>query len=477
MWQNFSRKPILWGGLGICGLLWGWHQVQGQLQPISEWGLWGLTAFGFLAWRLKKSPDAPSEKPLPQLTPDELQKTLDKTAAVINAYQQASPELLLTDLHQALEHWQQQATVTPRELQGIVLGDKRTGKSTLLPLLSTAINLSIDEPSSRSLTWQELSWEQVEEGQSNTLLNAHYVLVLASGDLSESQWQRLQRLHRDYHCWQLVLNQQDRFTDDDRQSLLDQINLQVTPLKPLNSVYGISTAPSPLTIRRHLANGEIETTQEVLPPQCEPFLKDFTQTCEKQYSTAHHGVIWRHCQQIQQQAHQRWQVDRRDHALLLIEKAQWLAAGTAMVNPVANLDLLAAVAINGQLVYDLGQLYHQPISLAQAQTVASQLGKLLLQLGLVELSSQALAGLLKTQPLTYLAGGAIQGLSAAYLSRMTGLSLVEFLATNPPTEKRHAWDWSQLSTIIQRTFEQNRRSDLLQAFFQSARQNLSQLTT
>ncbi|MFM1841581.1 MAG: hypothetical protein RLZZ490_312, partial [Cyanobacteriota bacterium] len=288
--------------------------------------------------------------------------------------------------------------------------------------------------------------------------------------------QCLEFLQRNHHHWQLIFNKQDLYADGDRQLILDQLQRQTAALHPIHPVEAISAAPQPIQIRRHLADGQIETDQEIVPPYLGNLPSQIEQVNLPAYQTWQRGVQWRQAQAIQQQAHQRWQANRRALALPMIEQAQWLTAGTALVNPVANLDLLAAIAINGQLVLDLSQLYHQKMSLAQAKTVATQIGEILIKLGLVELSTQALGGLLKSQPLTYLAGGAIQGLSAAYLTRIAGLSLVTFLEDQTPELSVNHWDWQQLTSVVKQTFDQNQRLSVLQGFWQTARSQWPALT-
>jgi uncharacterized protein (DUF697 family) len=222
-----------------------------------------------------------------------------------------------------------------------------------------------------------------------------------------------------------------------------------------------------------LADGEWEIDQETPPPDLGNLVSQLQQQATEQWESLVLGQQWRRCQAISQQVEQRWRENRRTLAIPLVEQAQWLAAGTALVNPVANLDLLTAIAINGQLVWDLGELYHQKISLAQAQTVAKEMGTILIKLGMVELSTQALGALLKSQPLTYLAGGALQGLSAAYLTRIAGLSLITFLESQDPDLSEPQWDWQKLTAVVKQTFEQNQRRAVLQGFFQRARQQLS----
>jgi uncharacterized protein (DUF697 family) len=185
------------------------------------------------------------------------------------------------------------------------------------------------------------------------------------------------------------------------------------------------------------------------------------------------GTLWRKVQQIKITAQTRLNQIRRDRALPIIEQYQWLAAGTALINPIASVDLLATAAINGQMVLDLGKIYQQKLSLSQAGTVATTLAQLMVKLGLVELSTQALGSILKTQPLTYVAGGALQGISAAYLTRVAGLSLVEYMQeAEVNLNTNHGLNIENLSQKIRQVFEQTQRYSWLQNF---AQQTLNQV--
>jgi hypothetical protein len=167
---------------------------------------------------------------------------------------------------------------------------------------------------------------------------------------------------------------------------------------------------------------------------------------------------------------------RRDRALPLIEQYQWIAAAAAFANPVPALDLIATAAISAQLVIDLGKIYQQKFSLQQAQSVAKTLGSLMLKLGLVELSTQTIAGILKSNAFTYVAGGAVQGVSAAYLTRLAGLSLIEYFqeqenSENPATGQPFNLD--RLKQQLQKVFQQNQRTAFLQGFVKRAVGHLS----
>ena len=98
----------------------------------------------------------------------------------------------------------------------------------------------------------------------------------------------------------------------------------------------------------------------------------------------------------------------------------------------------------------------------------------MIKLGLVELSTHAISSLLKSNAITYVAGGATQGISAAYLTRVAGLSLVEYFQEqeiNP--NQNHNLDIEKLSTKIKQVFEQTKRTEILQSF---VKQTIPQLS-
>jgi uncharacterized protein (DUF697 family) len=120
---------------------------------------------------------------------------------------------------------------------------------------------------------------------------------------------------------------------------------------------------------------------------------------------------------------------RRQQALPIIERYQWIAGGAAALSPLPALDLIGVGVVTVKMVQEIGAVYQQSLSLDQAQSIGKTLASLLLKLGLVELSSQALTTVLKANSLTYLLGAGLQGVSTAYLTRVAGLTLVEHFQT------------------------------------------------
>lgn len=470
MMTRLGKKPLLITGIVLCSL-WGLGQyLQTELAHVGQWGLWGLTLGGFVVWRLKRSPKSVISPPVLPLERSEVETAIAETHDWLTELGEREPQLhqeghlselqaRLKALPQMLEH--------PRLIIGIT-GGKRTGKTALITLLQQ------QDWGDQEITWQEtlpLFTEQEQTPALTALMGYDCLLFLTTGDLTDRQWQTLQTWQAHHHTCYLLFNKQDQYRPAERAEILAHLTYQVQSYIPTEQVLAIAVAPQAIAVRHHQADGSITESWEQPPADLGPLLTQLQQDICTQGEQWRLGTLWRQVQQIKQEATTHWQNIRRDRALPVIEQYQWLAAGTALVNPVASLDLVATAAINGQMVLDVSQIYQQKLTLQQAQTVAMLLGELMVKLGLVELSSQALAGLLKTQPLTYVAGGVLQGLSAAYLTRLAGLGLIEYLQEQELSSSQE-WNRDRLSQKLTQVFEQTQKMNLLP---QLLRQGLEKL--
>ena len=137
-------------------------------------------------------------------------------------------------------------------------------------------------------------------------------------------------------------------------------------------------------------------------------------------------------QRCLQELHEHWQVEletlRRRQWQQLVLRTQWAVAAGVVVAPLPSLDLLVLAAANGLMLQDMARLWDCPWSLEQLQAAALHLSKAALSLGVVEWSSQALASLVKLHGATWLMGSALQALSAAYLTRVVGRAMADYMA-------------------------------------------------
>lgn len=89
----------------------------------------------------------------------------------------------------------------------------------------------------------------------------------------------------------------------------------------------------------------------------------------------------------------------------------------------------------------------------------------MLKLGLVELSTKAIGTVLKSNAVTFVAGGLVQGVSAAYLTRVAALSLVTYFEQQEiALDSGSNLNVDKLRQTLQNVFQQNQQVAFLQGF-------------
>jgi uncharacterized protein (DUF697 family) len=230
-------------------------------------------------------------------------------------------------------------------------------------------------------------------------------------------------------------------------------------------VVAIASNPSPIKVRQHQSDASVQEWMEAQTPAVTTLTERLSNIITQEGQKLVWATTLRTVMMLKTEVKAALNQVRRDRALPIIEQYQWVAAAAAFANPVPALDLLATAAISAQIVTDLGAIYQQKFSLPQAQATAKTLGSLMLKLGVVELSTQAISSILKGHAFTYVAGGAMQGVSAAYLTRLAGLSLIEYFQEQEECQSSgQAFNLERLGQKLQLVFQQNQRTAFLQGF-------------
>jgi len=469
------RKPVLVGGVGLSLALWTWQSWQHTLGDLGGLTMGGMViAYGGYRWFKRQNPIA--QTPVPQAPIDSVkalqEMALRNTQAIAktqNLLQQLQTENIdpahnpsITDLETRL---QELIPASDRSsLSLLVTGGKGVGKTTLLEVFSpnTAKPLTFTEtPSLFSLDSPSLDLEQI--------LNYDLVLFLTIGDLTDSEFQTLAPLAQQQRTI-LIFNKQDQHDPLTIAKILAQLQQRVAGLLPQIPVVGISVAPRSIKVIQAQVGGEAQTWLE----SPEPYLTALTTQVQTIINQESQQLVlattFRQIQSLHGHVRAKLYMVRSDRSQPVIEQYQWVAAATAFANPVPMLDLLATGAINTQLIMDLGAIYQQKISLAQAENTVGILASLLVKLGLVEFSTQAIGHFLKSNVVTYVAGGFLQGASAAYLTRVSGLSLIAYFQESSEQEITE-FKGDRLQEIIQKIYRQN-QLPVLQSLIQQATQKL-----
>jgi uncharacterized protein (DUF697 family) len=114
-----------------------------------------------------------------------------------------------------------------------------------------------------------------------------------------------------------------------------------------------------------------------------------------------------------------------------VDKYTWGAGGAAAVSPFPLVDLAAGCAISSKMVLDLAHVYRQKMTAESAVQLLGQMGKQLIGVLGVSVATpavtSAVASLLKTIPgAGTIAGGALQGLTVALITRWIGAVFIGY---------------------------------------------------
>ncbi len=454
------QRPILVGGLGLSFSLWMLQSWHDSIVQVSEFGLLSALAVGGGLWLFQQNRPKSSLEKLDGMVVDRatVESAIAKTETVINQLAQESEN------HTALEALREQVAqllleLDRQEIKVAVTGGKSVGKSTLIKVLKE----NVETRNLVSLKETAPLFREVSDNSDAAVLaevaKSDFVLFLTNGDLTDSEFQALQQLKAANQPTILVLNKQDQYLADESASILLSLKQRMQ-----GNVVATAASPIPIKVRKHEADGSVEEWME----QPAPNIQQLTQQLDELVQQGQR-LVWvttmRKTGLLKAEAKNWLNETRRDRATPIIEQYQWIAAAAAFANPVPALDILATAAINAQMVMDLGNIYQQKFSLEQAQTVAGTMGSLMLKLGLVELSTKAISTVLKSNAVTFVAGGVVQGVSAAYLTRVAGLSLVEYFQQQEiAIDSGTGFNLENLRQTLQKVFQQNQQIGFLQGF-------------
>jgi uncharacterized protein len=470
------QRPLLVGGIGLTLGLWGVDSVYHSLSGIGDWLTLGAIATGGGYWlynqRGNKNTISPTKLEIDRATLDraiaQVELVIQQLAILQGSGLSANESPATTEIERLRQQLAQVKTNLTRPDRRIAItGGSKVGKSTLMNLLSTnpfpcATPLRyIETPALFSVGADS----QIAQQQSEQIaINADLVLFLINGDLTATEYKYLQLLHQSHQRVLLILNQVDRYLPDERTLILKKIQTTIAGSIATQDIVITSTAPAAVKVRKIQADGSAVESIETAIVEVASLTEQLTNVLANEGEKLVWATTYRQIGAVQTAAKTSLNTVRRELALPKIEQNQWIVGAAAFANPIPALDLIATAAVNAQMVIDLGAIYQQKFSLEHAQAAAGAMGSVMLELGLVELCTQSVAGLLKTNAVTFVAGGLVQGLSAAYLTRIAGLTLVEYLEAQDllAPEPTRAWNLDRLGNTLQKVFEANRRVATLQ---------------
>src|SRR4051812_22232159 len=308
----------------------------------------------------------------------------------------------------------------------------------------------------------------MREGEARDLAaRADLLLFVVDHDLIRSEYEPLSALARQGKRSIVIFNKQDRFTEPDRAAVLDKLRERLAGVVPAQDVVAVSADPRPIPVRIHRPDGTTETVDEPQPPEISALQDRIAVILKREGEALRAGNLLLRAHLLSKKAQDQLSQERDLKAQAVIDKFQWITAATVFANPIPALDLLANGAVQFQMISELAGVYGVEVTTAHVKMIGAQMIQTLLKLGLVEAATSLIAGLFKSTLVGYAAGGAVQGVSMAYLTHISGLAFKEYFA------RGQSWGDGGMQAALIRQFDLNSRAEFLQEFAKQALQKVS----
>ncbi len=170
---------------------------------------------------------------------------------------------------------------------------------------------------------------------------------------------------------------------------------------------------------------------------------------------------------LTKKAQEQLTVERDQRAEDVVEKFQWITAGTVFANPFPALELVANGAVQLQMISELAGVYGVQLASSHVRMIGGQMVQMLLKLGLVETATSLIAGIFKSSLVGYAAAGAVQAVSMAYLTHVSGEAFSEYF------RQGQTWGDGGMQAALIRQFDLTSRGEFLQDFAKQAVQRVS----
>jgi uncharacterized protein (DUF697 family) len=283
---------------------------------------------------------------------------------------------------------------------------------------------------------------------------ADLLLLVADGDLRAAELEVFEALAGLGKRLLLVLNKCDLRGEEEERRLLGLLRQRVAGRISPEDVIPSSASPQsvPMPGGRPLQP----------PPEVEALLRRIAAVLHQDGEELIADNILLQSRRLSEASRALLASQRRQDAERIVDRYMWIGAGVLVVNPLPVVDLLGTAAVNAQMVVELGRVYGVNLSREAGQDLALSVGRTLAGLGVIKGGLALITSALSLNLPALLVSKAVQGVGAAWLTRIAGLSFLTYF------EQDQDWGDGGLEEVVRRQYDLNRREGALRSFLQVA---------
>jgi small GTP-binding protein len=337
-----------------------------------------------------------------------------------------------------------------------VMGTTRQGESHTYEISSADAFVSLTDTPGLSEAGQGGEAREIEARA--LAVRADLLLFVVDHDLIRSEYEPLLELARLGKRSIVVFNKKDRFPDEDMTAILAKLRQRLSGVIDPADVVPVAASPAPVPMRIQRPHGSVETVVEQEEPDIAALRSRIAAVLRSDGKLLHAANLLIRGRLLEQEAREQLERERERKALAVVDHHQWITAATVFANPIPALDILAGGAVQVEMIAELARAFGVALSAAQVRSLAGQMVQAVLKLGLVETATSLIAGVFKRTLVGFAAGGAVQAVAMAYLTRVSGRAFIDYL------RRGQSWGPDGIYGTVLHQFEQTSRGEFLQEF-------------
>jgi len=283
---------------------------------------------------------------------------------------------------------------------------------------------------------------------------ADLMLVVIEGDLRATETKAIRNLSSLGKRLVLVLNKIDLRGENEERRLIETLNNRCSDFIESKDIVCTSASPQTVAIpgqKPYQPNPEINSLirrlATILHEEGEELIAD---------------NILLQCSNLGKKGKKLLTKQRSYSAKKCIDKYGWISSGVLILTPLPVIDLIAAAAVNAQMVIEIANIYGVDITKERAKSLALSVGKTLATMGLVKGGVSLISSTLNLSLPSYIVGKVVQGISVSWLTRIAGASFITYF------QQDQNWGDGGIQEIVDYHYKLNKRDEYFKSFIKSA---------
>ncbi len=283
---------------------------------------------------------------------------------------------------------------------------------------------------------------------------ADLMLVVIEGDLRSEETRTIRSLSESGKRLLIVLNKIDLRGENEEKRLIEILNSRCSDFVEPKDI--ICTSASPQTIA-------IPGKKPYQPdPEIDSLIRRLANILHEEGEELIADNILLQCSNLGKEGKKLLVKQRSQSAKKCVDKYGWLSSGALILTPLPVMDMIAAAAVNAQMVIEIAKIYGVEITKERAKNLAISVGKTLATMGLVQGGVSLISSTLSLSLPTLVVSKVIQGVSVSWLTRIAGATFITYF------QQDQNWGDGGIQEVVEYHYNLNKRDEYFKSFIRRA---------